>query len=112
MGLALETALWCRYCYGTTESGKTIEPKDPSWDRLVPVARAAKVDAMAWLAMEDVYGEVGRDFLINRAWRLGVAANQQIDENFKFFYLQGPNYLTAMPLPPIFVKMIVSLGKR
>jgi mannitol 2-dehydrogenase len=58
-GLALASALWCRYCYGTTESGKTIEPNDPSWDRLMSVARAAKDDAMAWLKMEDIYGEVG-----------------------------------------------------
>lgn len=62
--------------------------------------------------MEDICGEVGREYLINRAWRLGVAADQQIGEKFKFFYLQGPNYLTAVPLPPIFVKMIVSLGER
>jgi len=58
-GLALASALWCRYCYGTTESGKTIEPNDPSWDRLMSVARAAKDDAMAWLKMEDIYGDVG-----------------------------------------------------
>ncbi|HTM77529.1 MAG TPA: mannitol dehydrogenase family protein, partial [Devosia sp.] len=33
-GLALVSALWCRYCYGTTESGAVIAPNDPSWDRL------------------------------------------------------------------------------
>jgi mannitol 2-dehydrogenase len=65
-GLALESALWCRYCYGTTESGKTIEPNDPSWDRLVSVAHAAKDDAMAWLKMEDIYGEVGRSAVFRK----------------------------------------------
>jgi mannitol 2-dehydrogenase len=59
-GLALESALWCRYCYGTTESGRNIEPNDPNWDRLVPVARAAKDDPTAWLEMADIYGDVGR----------------------------------------------------
>lgn len=59
-GLALESALWCRYCYGTTESGRSIEPNDPNWDRLVPVARAAKDDPTAWLEMADIYGDVGR----------------------------------------------------
>lgn len=58
-GLALGSALWCRYCYGSTDSGKKIEPNDPSWDRLVNVARAAREDAMAWLGMEDIYGDVG-----------------------------------------------------
>ena len=58
-GLALESALWCRYCYGETESGKSIEPNDPSWERLARVAKAAKNDPAAWLKMEDIYGNVG-----------------------------------------------------
>jgi mannitol 2-dehydrogenase len=79
-GLALESALWCRYCYGTTESGRTIEPNDPNWERLVPIARAAKDDATAWLKMEDIYGHVGRcevfrerfAFLLQAIWAHGV----------------------------------------
>jgi mannitol 2-dehydrogenase len=58
-GLALASALWCRYCYGTTESGKAIAPNDPSWDRLVPVARSARENPDAWLAMDDIYGDTG-----------------------------------------------------
>lgn len=59
-GLALESAFWCRYCFGTTDSGAVIEPNDPSWERMQATARAAKADPSAWLAMEDIYGEVGR----------------------------------------------------
>lgn len=59
-GLALESALWCRYCFGMTDSGAAIAPNDPNWERLTATARAAKADAAAWLAMEDIYGEVGR----------------------------------------------------
>ncbi|KQU80045.1 mannitol dehydrogenase [Mesorhizobium sp. Root102] len=59
-GLALESALWCRYCFGTTDSGAVIEPNDPSWDRLQVTAEAAKDAPAAWLAMEDIYGDVGR----------------------------------------------------
>ena len=59
-GLALESALWCRYCFGTTESGRTIEPNDPNWDRLRSRAIAAKEDPSAWLSMHDIYGETGR----------------------------------------------------
>jgi mannitol 2-dehydrogenase len=55
-GLALESALWARYCFGTTDSGRTIEPNDPNWDRLQETARKAKEDPAAWLAMRDIYG--------------------------------------------------------
>jgi mannitol 2-dehydrogenase len=56
-GLALESALWCRYCHGETDSGKPIAPNDPSaWDRLQSVSKQAKTDPSAWLAMRDIYG--------------------------------------------------------
>lgn len=56
-GLALLSALWCRYCAGTTDSGAVIEPNDPNWDMLTARAQAAKVDPSVWLAMEAVYGD-------------------------------------------------------
>jgi mannitol 2-dehydrogenase len=60
-GLALLSALWCRYCLGRTENGELIEPNDPNWDHLVLTAHAAKADPAAWLAMRDVYGTAGDD---------------------------------------------------
>ncbi|MBU1307204.1 MAG: mannitol dehydrogenase family protein [Alphaproteobacteria bacterium] len=57
-GLALVSALWCRYCFGTTDSGAAIAPNDPSWDRLTAQSRLAKDDPKAWLAMADIYGEL------------------------------------------------------
>lgn len=60
-GLALESALWCRYCYGTSESGAEIAPNDPNWDRLTTIAKAARDDPGTWLGMEEVYGATGRD---------------------------------------------------
>lgn len=60
-GLILESALWCRYCAGVADDGLVIEPNDPNWDRLQAVARAAAGDPALWLAMEDIYGAVGRD---------------------------------------------------
>ena len=81
-GLALESALWCRYCFGTTDSGTVIEPNDPSWDRLQAVAKVAKTNPSAWLAMEDIYGEVGKhpvmikefSAALNSLWSKGTAA--------------------------------------
>jgi mannitol 2-dehydrogenase len=76
----LESALWCRYCAGTTDSGALIEPNDPNWDRLQAAARSARSDPMAFLAMEDIFGEVGRaapfrrDFAhaLKTLWEIGT----------------------------------------
>ena len=84
-GLALESALWCRYCFGLTESGKTIEPNDPDWPRLQARAKAAKDDPPAWLAMEDIYGSLGASPVFAQAfarslsalWSEGTAATLQ-----------------------------------
>jgi mannitol 2-dehydrogenase len=79
-GLALESALWCRYCFGTTDSGAEIAPNDPNWDRLLTNARAARDNPSAWLAMDDIYGEVGTSEIfafafakhLDALWALGT----------------------------------------
>lgn len=81
-GLALESALWCRYCFGTTDGGATIEPNDPNWDRLVATSTAAKADPAAWLGMDDIYGDTGKSPVFAAAfarsldalWQRGTAA--------------------------------------
>lgn len=55
-GLALVSALWARYCYGESDSGKVIPPNDPNWDRLTRLAKEAKADPAAWLTMTDIFG--------------------------------------------------------
>ena len=80
-GLALESALWCRYCYGVTDSGAAIEPNDPNWDRMTETARRAKDESSAWLAMADIYGPAGQSPVFAAAfaralgdlWRDGTA---------------------------------------
>jgi mannitol 2-dehydrogenase len=59
-GLALESALWCRYCAGLTDSGAIIEANDPSWPVLNATAKAAQTRPEAWLGMSEIYGETGR----------------------------------------------------
>jgi mannitol 2-dehydrogenase len=59
-GLALASALWARYCYGETDSGKQIVPNDPSWDRLTAQAKRAKTEPKAWLEMTDIFGDLAR----------------------------------------------------
>ncbi len=84
-GLALESALWCRYCAGTTDSGKVIEPNDPSWDRLQALSLKAKADPLQWLSMDDIYGDVAKNESFRTAftgwltmlWRDGTAKTLQ-----------------------------------
>lgn len=81
-GLALVSALWCRYCHGTTESGTVIEPNDPSWDRLTAQSHLAKDDPKAWLAMTDIYGDLARQpsfvaafsHALTTLWTIGTRA--------------------------------------
>jgi mannitol 2-dehydrogenase len=80
-GLALESALWCRYCAGTTDSGAVIEPNDPNWDHLTKVAQQARETPESWLAMSEIYGDTGRnpEFAagftrwLNALWQDGTA---------------------------------------
>jgi mannitol 2-dehydrogenase len=81
-GLALESALWCRYCYGETGSGKAVESNDPIWDRLQGLSRTAKTDPLAWLSMDDIYGDVAKSpefrkefaAALGALWSKGTAA--------------------------------------
>ena len=81
-GLALESALWCRYCYGVDETGAQIPANDPNWDRLQPVAQAAKETPQAWLEMRDIYGDLAQNAAFSAAfaralthlWASGVEA--------------------------------------
>jgi mannitol 2-dehydrogenase len=71
-GLALGCALWCRYCYGETVSGKIIEANDPKWDVLNQKAKKAKDNPLVWLEMEDIYGEVGKSELFSEKFSLAL----------------------------------------
>lgn len=79
-GLALVSAMWCRYCFGETDSGTHIPPNDPDWDALVARSKAAKTRPAAWLEMRAVYGDLGQDARfagaferwLNRLWAVGT----------------------------------------
>ncbi len=60
-GLALEVALWCRYCAGTDEAGRDIPPNDDNAADLKARALAAKTDASAFLSNRTVFGPLGSD---------------------------------------------------
>ena len=84
-GLTLLSAMWCRYCFGTTEAGAVIEPNDPNWAGLQATAKAAKSDPVAWLRMAEVYGDLAGNAgfaatfteALNFVWTHGVEAAMQ-----------------------------------
>jgi mannitol 2-dehydrogenase len=76
------SALWCRYCHGETESGKTIAPNDPSWERLQAAAKQARTNSLAFLDMKDIFGQAAGNpayvaafsGALSRLWKDGVRA--------------------------------------
>lgn len=66
VGLALVSALWCRYSAGTTDSGKAIAFNDANAERLQAAALKAQDDPDAFLALSDIFGEVAGAALFRR----------------------------------------------
>ncbi|SKA29428.1 mannitol dehydrogenase family protein [Consotaella salsifontis] len=60
-GLALVSALWCRYLQGPSEGGKELEYNDPNIEEIRAAAKAAQSDPAAFLALGNVYGELGKN---------------------------------------------------
>jgi mannitol 2-dehydrogenase len=81
-GLALVSALWCRYCAGSAENGELIEIADAKADVLMRAARAARVEPQAFLRLDDVFGDLGENTRFTAAfgaalsslWTIGVRA--------------------------------------
>ncbi|WP_136659800.1 mannitol dehydrogenase family protein [Nitratireductor sp. XY-223] len=57
-GLALEVALWARYCAGTDEAGGEIPINDENAELLNRHALAARDNPAAFLEMESVFGDL------------------------------------------------------
>jgi mannitol 2-dehydrogenase len=58
-GLSLVSALWCRYCAGTSDSGRDIPPNDENAARLKAAALMARDNPQAFLALTDIFGDTG-----------------------------------------------------
>ncbi|WCN15128.1 mannitol dehydrogenase family protein [Marinomonas mediterranea] len=55
-GLALELAIWCRYCSGKTESGKEINIIDHHADMLMKLSEQANTRPSAFLEYSPLFG--------------------------------------------------------
>ena len=79
-GLALEVALWCRYCAGTSETGQNIVIDDPLAEDLMAHAIRARENPKIFLELGSVFGSLGesREFseafssALNSLWTNGV----------------------------------------
>ncbi|WP_111559170.1 mannitol dehydrogenase family protein [Paracoccus sediminilitoris] len=67
-GLALELALWCRYCEGTTQDGAPIAPNDAQHEQLKANALAARNDPAAFLANAAIFGNLSDDASLQQAF--------------------------------------------
>ncbi|KAB0678806.1 mannitol dehydrogenase family protein [Aureimonas leprariae] len=66
VGLALVSALWCRYLEGTSDSGKPIEIMDANRERLHAAALAARDNPLEFLKLDDIFGDVAQSELFQR----------------------------------------------
>lgn len=79
-GLALEVALWCRFCAGPDESGRAIEIDDDRADILARQAIAARDRPAAFLEIDDVFGDLAGQAAfvepfgeaLENLWRTGI----------------------------------------
>lgn len=90
-GLALEVALWCRYCAGTDERGKPIHVDDINAERLKKNAHLAKTDPRAFLGMSDIFGTMGvnEEFVSEFAAALGSIWENGTEATLKNYIGEG-----------------------
>lgn len=73
-GLALEVALWCRYCAGTDEAGNAIAPNDDNHEELKRRALEAKERPSAFLENESVFGDLAENTVFADAFAEKITA--------------------------------------
>ena len=94
-GLALVSAMWCRYCEGVTESGKEIIANDPQWDKLHKLACQVKIEnkPKLWLQeLSQVYGTTKDSLVFEQAF---IYAWNQVQTNGVVVAMQ--HYVSTHP---------------
>ena len=90
VGLALVSALWCRYFEGVSDTGKAIEFNDGNAERLQAAALKAKEDPNAFIGIVDIFGSVGSNPLFVKRFTNALQSLHEIGtaETLKL-YLSG-----------------------
>jgi mannitol 2-dehydrogenase len=76
-GLAMVSALWCRYFEGTSDSGRIIEFNDASADRLHAAALQSRENPLAFLELEDIFGDVGKSAVFQQRFAQALGSLRQ-----------------------------------
>jgi mannitol 2-dehydrogenase len=76
-GLAMVSALWCRYFEGTSDSGRTITFNDASADRLQAAALKSRENPLAFLELEDIFGDVGKAAIFQQRFSQALGSLRQ-----------------------------------
>lgn len=71
-GLALEVALWCRYCSGARDDGSPIVVEDENAERLTENARRAESEPGAFLGMSDIFGTLSSNPVFSENFSLAL----------------------------------------
>ncbi len=85
-GIALEVALWCRYCAGTDDAGQPMLVNDDNAFMLTRLALASRETPSAFLTNETVFGALSDSDAfqsafaawLDRLWSDGVEATLQV----------------------------------
>ncbi|OLP62318.1 mannitol dehydrogenase [Xaviernesmea oryzae] len=73
-GLALVSALWCRYFQGTSDSGRAITFNDANAERLKAAALKAKENPLEFLALDDIFGQVAQSEIFRKRFTQALTA--------------------------------------
>ena len=77
-GLALVSALWCRYLAGKSDAGKALEVKDELIEILQPAALLALEQPEHFVGLKSIFGELGSSAIFTQSF---VKALKSIAEN-------------------------------
>lgn len=73
-GLALEIALWCRYCCGIDEDGRDIDVNDANVRMLRVAGQSASRDPGTFLDLDFVFGTLGDDQVFRREFSMALTS--------------------------------------
>ena len=71
-GLALEIALWCRYCYGKSESGISLHMDDNNSKYLQKTSQEARENPRAFLEMKEIFGDLVENQIFRESFSIAL----------------------------------------
>lgn len=73
-GLALEIALWCRYCCGIDEDGRSIDVHDANAAMLRVAGQSASQNPGNFLDLDFVFGTLGHDEVFKQEFSMALTS--------------------------------------